>query len=182
MYDESFSDFSDEPANTFLDDGLLGRYPHLVVVKSISKSYGVPGVRLGVAASADAALIDAIKHAVSIWNINSFGEFFLQIAEKYQGDYRSALVGLREARAALADDLAQIEGVRPLPSQANYLMVELTGPVGSRELARRLLMSHRILIKDLSEKIGDGRQFVRVAVRGAADNARLVAALRAILG
>lgn len=183
VYDESFSDFSDEPANTFLDDGLLGRYPHLVVVKSISKSYGVPGVRLGIAASADAALIDAIKRAVSIWNINSFGEFFLQIAEKYQGDYRSALVGLREARAALADDLAQIEGVRPLPSQANYLMVELTGPVGSRELARRLLMSHRILIKDLSGKIRCGeRQFVRVAVRGAADNARLVAALRAILG
>jgi len=182
VYDESFSDFSDEPANTFLDDGLLGRYPHLVVVKSISKSYGVPGVRLGVVASADAALIDAIKRAVSIWNINSFGEFFLQIAEKYQGDYRSALVGLREARAALADDLAQIEGVRPLPSQANYLMVELTDPVGSRELARRLLTSHRILIKDLSGKIRCGeRQFVRVAVRGAADNARLVAALRSVL-
>lgn len=182
VYDESFSDFSDEPANTFLDDGLLGRHPHLVVVKSISKSYGVPGVRLGVAASADAALIDAIKRAVSIWNINSFGEFFLQIAEKYQGDYRSALVGLREARAALADDLAQIEGVRPLPSQANYLMVELTGPVGSRELARRLLTSHRILIKDLSGKIRCGeRQFVRVAVRGADDNACLVRAMRSVL-
>lgn len=182
VYDESFSDFSDEPANTFLDDGLLGRYPHLVVVKSISKSYGVPGVRLGIAASADAALIDAIKRAVSIWNINSFGEFFLQIAEKYQGDYRSALVGLREARAALADDLAQIEGVHPLPSQANYLMVELTGPVGSRELARRLLMSHRILIKDLSGKIRCGeRQFVRVAVRDADDNACLVRAMRSVL-
>lgn len=182
VYDESFSDFSDEPANTFLDDELLGRYPHLVAVKSISKSYGVPGVRLGVAASADIMLIAAIKRAVPIWNINSFGEFFLQIAEKYLGDYRDALVGLRAARTALADGLARIEGVRPLPSQANYLMVELTGSVGSRELTRRLLADHRILIKDLSGKIErDGRQFVRVAVRDADDNACLVRAMRSVL-
>lgn len=182
VYDESFSDFSDEPANTFLDDDLLGRYPHLVVMKSISKSYGVPGVRLGVAASADTALIAALKRAVPIWNINSFGEFFLQIAEKYQGDYQCVLVGLRAARAALADDLSRIEGVCPLPSQANYLMVELTGPVGSRELTRRLLADHQILIKDLSGKIKrDGRQFVRVAVRSAEDNARLVRAMRSVL-
>ena len=183
VYDESFSDFADEGGNTLIDDGILAAYPTLVVVKSISKSYGVPGVRLGIAASADTELIAFMRRDVSIWNINSFGEFFLQIAEKYKGDYAKALVGLRESRSELAAALASIDGLRVLPSQANYLMVELTGPMGSRTLAKRLLAERQILIKDLSKKIKrDGRQFIRVAVRTREDNARLVAALRDMLG
>jgi len=183
IYDESFSDFAEEEDNTLLDDEILTAYPTLVVMKSISKSYGVPGVRLGVAASADTTLIDFIKGDVAIWNINSFGEFFLQIAEKYLGDYRRALTGLRDARAQLAADLSEIEGLRVLPSQANYLMVELTGAMGSRELAKRLLSDHRILIKDLSKKIQrDGRQFIRVAVRTHEDNAKLVHVMKEALG
>ncbi len=167
VYDESFSDFADEGGNTLIDDGILAAYPTLVVVKSVSKSYGVPGVRLGIAASADTELIAFMRRDVSIWNINSFGEFFLQIAEKYK----------------LAAALASIDGLRVLPSQANYLMVELTGPMGSRTLAKRLLTERRILIKDLSKKIKrDGRQFIRVAVRTREDNAKLVAAIRDMLG
>ena len=183
VYDESFSDFADEGGNTLIDDGILAAYPTLVVVKSVSKSYGVPGVRLGIAASADTELIAFMRRDVSIWNINSFGEFFLQIAEKYKGDYAKALVGLRESRSELAAALASIDGLRVLPSQANYLMVELTGPMGSRTLAKRLLTERQILIKDLSKKIKrDGRQFIRVAVRTREDNAKLVAALRDMLG
>ena len=183
VYDESFSDFADEGGNTLIDDGILAAYPTLVVVKSVSKSYGVPGVRLGIAASADTELIAFMRRDVSIWNINSFGEFFLQIAEKYKGDYAKALVGLRESRSELAAALASIDGLRVLPSQANYLMVELTGPMGSRTLAKRLLTERQILIKDLSKKIKrDGRQFIRVAVRTREDNAKLVAAIRDMLG
>ena len=183
VYDESFSDFADEGGNTLIDDGILAAHPTLVVVKSISKSYGVPGVRLGIAASADTELIAFMRRDVSIWNINSFGEFFLQIAEKYKGDYAKALVGLRTSRSELAAALASIDGLRVLPSQANYLMVELTGPMGSRTLAKRLLTERQILIKDLSKKIKrDGRQFIRVAVRTREDNAKLVAALRDMLG
>ena len=183
VYDESFSDFAEEGGNTLIDDEVLAAYPTLVVVKSISKSYGVPGVRLGIAASADAELISFMRRDVSIWNINSFGEFFLQIAEKYKGDYAKALVGLRASRSELAAELTSIDGLRVMPSQANYLMVELTGPMGSRTLAKRLLTERQILIKDLSKKIKrDGRQFIRVAVRTREDNAKLVAAIRDMLG
>ncbi len=182
IYDESFADFADEPDNSLLDDAILAANPTLVVVKSISKSYGVPGVRLGIAASADTDLISFIKHDVAIWNINSFGEFFLQIAEKYKGDYRKALDGLRSARAEFAAQLEQIPGLRVLPSQANYLMVELVNGASSRRLAKRLLAERSILIKDLSKKIErDGRQFIRVAVRTREDNAVLISALRDLL-
>ena len=181
VLDESFVDFADEQDASFLDDELLERYPHLVVMKSISKSYGVPGARLGVMASADDELIASVRADISIWNINSFGEFWLQIAEKYQAEYRTGLVRLREARAQMAEGLAHIPGLSVLPSQANYLMVELCDGISAAELTKRLLSEESILIKDLSTKVKrDGRQFVRLAVRTVEENERLVAALQRI--
>lgn len=178
IYDESFSDFSDELGNSTLDDDVLTAYPHLVVVKSISKSYGVPGCRLGVLASADEALVSVIRSNESIWNINSFGEFWLQIAEKYQADYVAGLGRLCEARSNMATALAENPHLRVFPSQANYLMVELVGTVTSTELAERLLSERSILVKDLSAKVRrDGRQFVRLAVRSEENNEVLVKAI-----
>ena len=177
IYDESFVDFSNECVS-LIDDAVLTRNPHMVVIKSISKSYGVPGARLGVAASADEELIAYLKKDVAIWNINSFGEFWLQIAEKYQADYRKALGKLREARSRMVCELSKNPHLRVIPSQANYLMVELVGTISATELTKRLLVEDEILIKDLTSKTGgDGRQFVRLAVRTSEENDRLVAAI-----
>ena len=182
VLDESFVDFADEENPTFLTDDLLAAYPSMVVIKSISKSYGVPGVRLGVLASADRELIAHIKADVPIWNINSFGEFWLQIAEKYQADYVAALKKLRVARAKMARLLREIPGLRVFDSQANYLLVELCGDMSATELTKRLLVEDSILIKDLSKKIvRDGRQFVRLAIRTEEENERLAQAILRVL-
>lgn len=181
VLDESFADFSDELDNTLILDEMLERYPHLVVVKSISKSYGVPGLRLGVLASADEAMIAAMKKDVAIWNINSFAEFYLQIGEKYKKDYALALEKFRAARAEYVAALRDIPGLRVLPSQANYVMAELTGGITAAELTARLLSEYNILIKDLTAKV-QGGQYIRLAVRDEKDNARLVQALRAVCG
>lgn len=181
VLDESFADFSDELENTLILDEMLERYPHLVVVKSISKSYGVPGLRLGVLASADEAMIAAMKKDVAIWNINSFAEFYLQIEEKYKKDYALALEKFRAARAEYVAALRDIPGLRVLPSQANYVMAELTGGITAAELTARLLSEYNILIKDLTAKV-QGGQYIRLAVRDEKDNARLVQALRAVCG
>ena len=181
VYDESFSDFADELDNSFVDDGLLEKYPHAVVVKSISKSYGVPGLRLGIMLSADVQLIARTKKDVGIWNINSFGEFYLQIAEKYKGDYAAGLECFRASRVKLVDELSKIDGLRILPSQANFLMVELERNCAT-EVTQRLLCDYKLLVKDLSGKIDrEGRQFLRVAVRDDEDNALLVKALSEVL-
>ena len=71
-----------------MDSVLLDAHPALVVVKSISKSYGVPGIRLGVLAGGNRTLVKDIAKDVAIWNINSFGEFFLQVVNKYHGSWR----------------------------------------------------------------------------------------------
>ena len=181
ILDESFVDFADED-NTLIDETVLAGYPSLVVVKSISKSYGVPGVRLGVLAAYDEELIARLKKDVAIWNINSFGEFYMQIAEKYKKDYAAGCAKLREGRRAFAEALAGINGIRVVPSQANYLMLELGEGISSRALCRELLVKYGLFIKDLSGKTrGRKNDYIRVAVRDDADNAKLVSALKELL-
>ena len=177
VVDESFVDFADEADATLIEQATLDENPHLYVMKSISKSYGVPGLRLGVLASGDTGAIVAMKKDVAIWNINSLAEFYMQIEEKYRGDYAEALARLRAERTRFQDELSTIEGVRVIPSQANYVMVELEEGIDPRGLLRALLVRHEILIKELTTKT-NGRNYLRLAVRNAADNDRLVAALR----
>lgn len=182
ILDESFSDFAEGgwEGNTALREDFLASYPNTYVIKSISKSYGVPGLRLGVLASGNADVVAAVKGSAPIWNINSYAEFFMQILGKYRQEYAESLALLRKARAGLYSQLTRMEGLRPYPSQANYLMCEVTNGMASGSLAARCL-ERDILIKDLTSKIGDGKQYIRVAVRREEENGRLVEALGQIL-
>ena len=178
VIDESFVDFSDEADASIITQDILDANKHLYVVKSISKSYGVPGLRLGILASGDTKLIDKIKKDVSIWNINSFAEFYLQIAEKYKNDYANALVEFREERARFGKELSKIKGLRVIPSQANYFMIEITDGHTSSEIVEKLLNGYSLFIKDLSKKTG--KNYIRVAIRNQEDNDKLIAALKEI--
>lgn len=182
VVDESFTDFSDEfPNNTLLRDSLLMENPHLVVMKSISKSFGVPGLRLGVLASGDRSLVSRIKKDVSIWNINSFAEFFLQIYSKYDRDYRNAAAKFVLERERFREELATVPFLTVYDSQANYFLCRLTGGITSSELARILLCEHDILVKDCSTKKGfEGRNYIRIAIRNREDNSKLVKALLSV--
>lgn len=182
VVDESFADFSDEfPNNTLLRDSLLVENPHLVVMKSISKSFGVPGLRLGILASGDRSLVSRIKKDVSIWNINSFAEFFLQIYSKYDRDYRNAAAKFVLERERFREELATVPFLTVYDSQANYFLCRLTGGITSSELARILLCEHDILVKDCSTKKGfEGRNYIRIAIRNREDNNKLVKALLSV--
>lgn len=183
ILDESFIDFANEERVTFVDDDILQKYTNLIVVKSISKSYGVPGIRLGIVASGNKEIIEKMKKDVAIWNINSFGEFYLQIAEKYKKDYEAALEKFYDTRKVFMEKLGEIKNIRVMPTQANYVMCELNGEMSARELTKLLLVKKDILIKDLTSKInkaGVQGQFVRIAVRTKEDNNRLVNAISEI--
>lgn len=175
VIDESFIDFSTEHP-TFLSNDILERFDHLVVIKSISKSYGVPGLRLGILATSNQSLMTGIQRGLSIWNINSFGEFFMQILGKYEKPYLQAMEEFRKERARFVDALKKIDFLRILPSEANYVLCEVKNgrtPVG---LAIRLLKENNILIKDCSKKCN--APYIRLAVRDEKDNNMLVEALR----
>lgn len=177
IIDESFVDFADEADSSIIKQDILDENPKLVVMKSISKSYGVPGLRLGVLASGDTELIENMKKDVAIWNINSFGEFYMQIEEKYKKDYQAALEKIRIERVRFQEELSKIQGIRVIPSQANYVMAELKDGFSSAVLMKNLLTKHDILIKDLASKT-KGKNYIRLAVRDTEDNNKLIDALK----
>ena len=183
VVDESFVDFSEDYAhNSLLNDELLEAYPHMAVMKSISKSYGVPGLRLGILASADKELIARIKKDVSIWNLNSFAEFFMQIYNKHEKDYQRACDKFVKERADFYEKLCQIPFFRVMPSQANYFLCEVLPPYTASEIVIYMLKQHNILTRDCSLKTGldPNKQYMRIAVRNHEDNTRLIEGLRAI--
>ena len=181
VVDESFVDFSkDYATNSLLSDGILEVYPHMVVMKSISKSYGVPGLRLGILASADKALIARMKKEVSIWNLNSFAEFFMQIYNKHENDYQKACEKFVTERDCFERQLRTVPFLRVMPTQANYFLCEVLPPYTAKEIVIYMLRHHNILTRDCSLKPGldPNKQYMRIAIRNHEDNTRLTNALK----
>ena len=181
VVDESFVDFSENYAtNSLLSDETLENYPHMAVMKSISKSYGVPGLRLGILCSADKPLIARIKKEVSIWNLNSFAEFFMQIYNKHEKDYLRACDKFVRERAHFEQQLQAIPFFRVMPTEANYFLCEVLPPYSAKEIVIYMLKQHNILTRDCSAKPGldPNRQYMRIAVRNHEDNTRLVEGLK----
>lgn len=182
IIDESFVDFVDNGDSleqlTLISDDILETYRDgLYVIKSISKSYGIPGIRLGIMASADQEMIKEIKSRLPIWNINSFGEFYMQIDEKYRKDYVEAVGRIKSVRNKFIEQLKKIPYLHVIPSQANYVMCEITNGIKSIDLACYLL-ENNVLIKDLSTKISNGKQYIRLSVNCEEENEYLLVCLR----
>ena len=180
IVDESFVDFSDDfEHNTLLRNDILEDNPHLAVMKSISKSYGVPGLRLGVLASADVELIRMIRKDISIWNINSFAEFYMQIFGKYEKEYKQACHQFIAERRRFEALLKEIPYIRLIPTQANFFCLEVIDKYSSAELTKLLLERYNIMVKDCNSKTSlKGRNYIRISVRDEQDNDALIAALR----
>lgn len=183
LFDESFIDFADsEFRYSLLNQDIINEYPNLIVVKSISKSYGVPGLRLGVLATSNLDCIKTIKKSNSIWNINSFAEYYLQIYEKYNKTYFTACDSIANERNHFINELSKIENIKVFNSQANFIICRLEGKILAKELASILIEKYNIFIKDLTGKkcFDDGR-FIRLAIRNEQDNNTLIKALKEIL-
>ena len=183
ILDESFIDFAQKEVRyTLIDEKILSKYTRLVVLKSISKSYGVPGLRLGVMATGNRDMHKSVRKNMAIWNINSFAEYYLQIQRLYKRDYVAACNRIALQREKMQRQLSEIEGIKVYPSQANYIMCELDGRMTSARLAALLIKNYNILIKNLSGKKGfQGNSFFRLAVKSEEDNQQLIAAIKEVL-
>lgn len=179
IFDESFMDFADiDKRYTLLSDKVLEKYKNLIVIKSISKSYGVAGLRLGVLCSSDKESLKIMENNMPVWNINSFAEYFLQIFIPFKNDYIKACNKIAEERNRFMKELRKINYLKVYDSQANYVMCELKD-IKSKDLTLSLLKNNNILIKDLSEKNGfNNIEMIRIAVKSKEDNDELLKALK----
>lgn len=182
IVDESFIDFAkDCEKHTLISNEILEDNPNLIVLKSISKSFGVAGLRLGIIVSSDRDRIAFMKKDVAIWNINSFAEYYMQIIEKYKDDYEEAMEHIKVVRDDYIEQLQKIEQLHVYPSQANYVMCRIKSGITSTQLADVMLNKYNILIKDLSRKDGlDGGNYIRLSVKSEEENAVMIKALQEI--
>ncbi|MGP1428876.1 MAG: aminotransferase class I/II-fold pyridoxal phosphate-dependent enzyme [Fusobacterium sp.] len=180
LIDESFLDFSEEEGVSLLNDNLLDEYENLIVVKSISKSYGVPGLRLGILATSKKEFLESIKKNLPIWNINSFAEYYMQIFNKYEKEYKLSLKRIKDERKIFMKELSEIEYLKVFESQANYILIEILGNLEPNKLAEILLNDYNILIKSLSNKKGIKGNYIRVAIRNREENNYCTRALKEI--
>lgn len=182
VFDESFIDFSEKEIRyTLLDENILFENPNLTVIKSLSKSYGVPSLRLGVLANSYSDYVQKIKKANAIWNINSFAEYFMQIFTKYSKYYETACDKIARERKRFSEELSKIAGIKVYKSQANFLLCELQGKISATSLTQKLLDEYNIFIKDLShKKCFENGKFIRLAVKSEQDDNEFLEVLRKI--
>lgn len=182
VVDESFLDFSGDPINnTLLKNDILEKFKTLIVIKSISKSYGVPGIRLGILASANTNIIEKIRKKLPVWNINSYAEFFLQTIKRYMNDYSSSCKRLYDERERFFKELSLISFLEVYPSEANYFLCKVLMPYSSSKLCHRLLINHNILVKDCTNKIGiKDSNLIRISIRNVEDNNSLIRVMKYI--
>jgi threonine-phosphate decarboxylase len=176
IIDESFIDFADLPGVRSAA-GSVTEIPNLIVVKSMGKSLGWHGVRLGyaVAGPKRARKLRALQ---PFWNINGLAAYVLKTVTRFKQEYRESFALVAEDRGYMAERLATVPGIVVYPSQANFIFVELPDGVSGRALRDRLLKYHGLLVRECSNKIGATEQQLRLAVQTTAAVDALVTALR----
>ncbi len=180
IFDESFMDFAeDNQKYTLIDMDILNKYKTLSVIKSISKSYGVPGLRLGVLISSNNNIINLVSKSSTIWNINSYAEFFLQIIGKYKQDFIKGCSMFTSERNRFVSLLKQISCINIYPSQANYILCKIENSKFDMHHFITSMLNNNFLIKDCSNKYGFHNGFyIRLAVKSEHENNMLFNALK----
>ena len=173
LVDESFLDFVDAESDPSALD-LIDEFPNLLVLKSLSKNCGIPGIRLGYAATGDAERLAALRSDLPIWNINSFGQYFLEEMGDYRWEYAESCLQVMEATRLLVRGLEKVPFLYPYPTQGNFVLCWILYGYTGQELTARLFEDCRVLVNNCGSKDGLEGNFIRIACRTEQDNRRLV--------
>jgi histidinol-phosphate/aromatic aminotransferase/cobyric acid decarboxylase-like protein/choline kinase len=182
IVDESFIEFADMPSVLSLLEGKP--LDNVLIIKSLSKSLGVPGIRLGYAYTCNVALMAFFRDMIPIWNMNAIAEHYLEIILKHRNAMKASFVRTAKDRAAFFLRLSECPLVgKVFASSGDFLLLRLKERAPTAEnLQRDLLSSHSIYVKDVTDKLRDGNQYLRLAVRLPEENERLLAAMAAYTG
>ena len=179
IVDESFIEFSTQGS---LED-LVDDHQNLAVIKSMSKVFGIAGLRLGYIMSSDREFINAIRGSLPIWNVNSMAEEFLYTVGRYRSEFIESCNQTRLDCTALYEDLMSTDGIEPIQPDANFVLCKLSDPNSSGlEITRKLYVEHNILIKDCAKKsMPEADRYLRIASRTQEENKKLIDALTLVL-
>ncbi len=181
IIDESFIHFAyeDELLQLSKNESLVHKYPNLVIVKSMSKDFGIAGIRAGYGIMNK----DRVKQLVSngyLWNVSGLCDYFFStygekdFQEKYEYERKRYIIDT----ISFVDDLSKIAGLKVYKTKANFVLMEiLDNKITSFDLVVELLVEKGIYIRDCSDKIGLEGEFVRIASRSKKENIEIIKAI-----
>ena len=178
VIDESFLDFAETPDQISLEQDIQD-YPNVAIFKSMSKAYGICGLRIGYMLTTNSKFAEAVRDGVHIWNINGFAEEFLRLLPDYKEQFTESCKQVRTDRDSLYKKLCNIEGMTVFKPDANFIFCRLPDYVQSApDIAKKVFVEHNIYMKDCAGKTQpDSDRYLRIASRTEAENCRLVVAL-----
>jgi histidinol-phosphate/aromatic aminotransferase/cobyric acid decarboxylase-like protein len=182
IVDESFIDFATNRDQQTLERD-LALYPNLTILKSMSKAYGICGLRIGYILTANKDFAEKVRAGIHIWNLNSFAETFLEMAPGYLEEFELSCAEVRKDRDQFYQDLCSIQGMVIYKPDANYIFCRLPdhAPSGP-QVARKLFVEHNIYIKHCDDKsMAESDRYVRIASRTPVENAKFCAVLNNLL-
>jgi threonine-phosphate decarboxylase len=175
IVDESFIDFAGDPMPSLLP--VADRHSNLLIIRSMSKHCGIPGLRLGYCYTANRKILENIRRSLPVWNINSLAEYFLSLLPPTNADYHRARLRLMADVRWLTDRLSRIPRFHAYPTGANFVLLRTENGMTAAELQMELLKNHRIYVRDCSNKVGMDNRHVRIASQGREKDRVLVRAL-----
>jgi threonine-phosphate decarboxylase len=178
IVDESFLDFSENPEQGSVETD-IDTYPNLSIFKSMSKAYGICGLRLGYLLTANTDFAEAVRKGVHIWNINGFAEEFLRQLPNYKKEFMESCRQVRIDRDRLYEKLSRVDGMVVYKPDANYIFCRVPeNGQSAPEIARMLFVKHNILIKDCAGKTQpEADRYLRIASRTEIENRNVVESL-----
>lgn len=184
IVDESFVHFAYEEGSDALisNHDLFMRFPNVSLVKSMSKDFGIAGIRAGYAVMAKEKVKELLKNGY-LWNISGLAEYFFRlfIKDEFQKSYEP--LRLRHIRATkdFFKLLNAIPEIKVYPSKSNFFLMEVINGQTSDDVALELLLRHGIYTRSCNDKKGLEGQFIRVASRSEEENAAIIHALKEVL-
>ena len=179
IVDESFIDFAGDPIPSLLP--IADQFTNLLIVRSMSKHCGVPGLRLGYCYSANLYILNRLRRFLPTWNLNTVAQYFLSLLPDNDAAYHEGRRRLIGDVKQLHDDLGRIAQLEVYPTGANFLLFKVQNGMTAKELQMRLLVEHEMYVRDCSNKLGMDAFHIRVASQGREKDKRLVEALRTLL-
>ena len=179
IVDESFIDFAGDTIPSLLP--LADQFTNLLIVRSMSKHCGVPGLRLGYCYSANLYILNRLRRFLPTWNLNTLAQYFLSLLPDTNAAYHEGRRRLIGDVTHLYNDLRTIPSLEVYPTGANFVLFKVLNGMTANELQTRLLDEHEMYVRDCSNKLGMDRFHIRVASQGREKDARLVQALRTLL-
>lgn len=182
IIDESFLDFANNKEQISLEQD-INKYTNMAILKSMSKAYGICGLRIGYLLTANADFAMAVRKGIHIWNINGFAEEFLRILPQYKQQFEDSCEKVKDDRDVFYKQLCAIDGMTVCKPDANYIFCRLPDTaLSGPEVTKRLFIEHNIYIKDSAQKTQpDADRYIRIASRSQEENTKLIDALKEVM-